>query len=46
MKMSDYSFENPSPRFLELAAVYREVHEVGLADQVAAKKVFFGVSLR
>ena len=43
--MKDYSFENPSPRFLELSKIYRTVHETGLKGQIVAEKVFDGASL-
>ena len=43
--MKDYSFENPSPRFLELSKIYSTVHETGLKGQIVAEKVFDGASL-
>jgi len=35
--MSDYSYENPSPRFRMLGDLYREMHEKGTRDAGAGK---------
>jgi len=43
--MSDYSFENPSPRFVRLGELYRQVHEQGLEHGSDATQVFGGGSL-
>lgn len=43
--MSEYSFENPSPRFTLLGELYRQVHEAGLEDGADASRVFGGGSL-
>lgn len=45
--MTAYSATNPSPRYRELLAVYRQVHEQGLPDQnIPADEMFAGQSLR
>ncbi len=43
--MSEYSYDNPSPRFRQLGELYRQVHEQGLPDGVEAAPVFCGGSL-
>ena len=39
--MTDYSFENPSPRFVRLGELYRQVHEQGLEHGSNAAQVFW-----
>jgi hypothetical protein len=43
--MSQFSRENPSPRFQQLGELYRQVHASGLAKGAAPAKVFSGRSL-
>ncbi len=43
--MSEYSFENPSPRFTLLGDLYRQVHETSLGNGADAAQVFGGGSL-
>ena len=43
--MSEYSFENPSPRFRLLGKLYQQVHESGLEKGADAYQVFGGGSL-
>jgi len=44
--MSQYTRENPSPRFRLLGELYRQVHESGLKQGADAANVFAGGSLR
>ena len=44
--MSGFSRENPSPRYVELLAYYKEMHEAGIVDQgLPPEKTFDGSSL-
>jgi hypothetical protein len=42
---SEYSHDNPSPRFLQLDEQYRQLHELGLEREGETKPVFSGGSL-
>ena len=43
--MTEYSRQNPSPRFELLGDLYRQVHETGLENVIEAKDVFNGGNL-
>jgi len=44
--MKVFSRDNPSPRYIELLAMYREVHEIGIvAQEIPAEQTFAGQSL-
>lgn len=43
--MTEYTRDNPSPRFKQLGELYQQVHEQGLKNGASADKVFGGGSL-
>ncbi|MBM3727390.1 MAG: class I SAM-dependent methyltransferase [Acidobacteria bacterium] len=44
--MSEYTRENPSPRYKLLGELYRQVHQQGIASGASGAQVFAGGSLR